>query len=109
MPIHPKKLKMYLVLRPDISVGVAMVAMSHCSLGTYLHFEQDPLMQEWKNTSFIKVLLKPLNLQHFHNCKSFGEHRVFTESSLDNMEVSIGFNIVREPHPYFTDIPLWIP
>jgi peptidyl-tRNA hydrolase len=101
------KLKMYIVIRPDVSTAVALVAAAHASLGTYLTYESDSLMQEWKNTSFIKILLKPLNLEHFHNCKKFGEHRVFTESSLDNLEVAIGYKIIRNPSQFIKDIPLW--
>jgi peptidyl-tRNA hydrolase len=101
------KLKMYIVIRPDVSASVALVAASHASLGTYLTYESDVLMQEWKNTSFIKILLKPLNLEHFQNCKNFGEHRVFTESSLDNLEVAIGYRIVEHPSQFIKDIPLW--
>lgn len=103
------RLKMHIVLRWDLSVEAAIVAAAHAGLGTYLTFQNDPLMQEWQKTSFVKILHRPLNREHWENCKKFGEHRVFTESSLGNLEVSLGFNIVRNPSIYFKDIPLWTP
>ena len=101
------KLKMYIVLRPELSVAAAVVAAAHASLGTYLQFETDPLMQEWRHTSFVKIILKAINLHQFQACRNFGAHRVFTESTLENLEVSVGFNIVVSPHPHFKDIPKW--
>lgn len=101
------KLKMHIVLRWDLSAQAAIVAASHASLGTYLTFKNNPLMQEWQRTSFIKILHRPLNREHWENCKKFGEHRVFTESSLGNLETAIGFDIIRVENIYFKDLPLW--
>jgi hypothetical protein len=103
------KLKMHIVLRWDLSAASAIVAAAHASLGTYLTFKDNPLMDQWQKTSFIKIIHRPLNREHWENCKKFGEHRVFTESSLDNLEVSLGFNIVENPTHLFKDVPLWIP
>ncbi len=104
---RPKKLRMYIVLRGDISPGAAVVAASHASLGTYLNWEHDPVMQQWRNTSFVKILCKSLHKAHFDFLKTLGEHRVFTESTLDNMEVSLGFRVVENPNSAMSEIPLW--
>jgi peptidyl-tRNA hydrolase len=98
---------MYIVIRGDISPESAVVAAAHASLGTYLQWQDCPIMQQWQKTSFVKILCKSLHKAHFDFLKKMGEHRVFTESKLDNMEVSIGFRVVEHPHSGMTEIPLW--
>jgi len=98
---------MFIVLRGDISPEAAVVAASHASLGTYLNWKDDPVMQEWEKTSFVKILKKSLHKDHFNYIKSLGEHRVFTESTLGNSEVSLGFRVVINPNPLLLEIPLW--
>ena len=107
-PKQPK-LKMFIVLRWDLSPDSAVVAAAHASLGTYLTFIDNPLMQEWQKTSFIKRVCKSLNYNHFQHLKTLGRHRVFTESLFDNAEVSIGFDIVEPPYHIFNELPLWTP
>jgi hypothetical protein len=101
------KLKMHIILRWDLSPEAAVIAASHASLGTYLTYKDDPIMQEWQRTSFVKVIHRALHLEHWQFCKTLGQHRIFTESKLDNMEVSLGFNILKNPTHLFNDIPLW--
>jgi hypothetical protein len=98
---------MFIVLRWDLAAEAAVVAASHASLGTYLTFIDNPLMQEWQKTSFIKRVCKATDYNHFQHLKSLGKHRVFTESSLGNIEVSIGFDIVHPPYHIMNEIPLW--
>jgi peptidyl-tRNA hydrolase len=105
----PQKLKMFIVLRWDLPAEVAIVAAAHASIGTYLTFIDNPLMNEWQKTSFIKRICKSTNYVHFNNLKSFGRHRVFTESTIDNLEVSIGFDIMVPPYHTMNEIPLWTP
>jgi hypothetical protein len=100
-------LKMRIVIRPDISPTAAVVAAAHASLGTYLTFIDDPITQEWKNKSFVKIIHKALNMEQFLACRTFGPHRVFTESTLGGIEVSVGFKPQEKEHPFFKDIPLW--
>lgn len=105
--MRPQRLKMYIVLRTDISVAAAIVAAAHAPLGTYLNWESDPVMQEWQKTSFVKILLGAKDKTHFDYIKKLGEHRVFTESTLNNMEVSLGFRVVHSPNKLLEDVPLW--
>jgi hypothetical protein len=102
------KLKMHIVLRPDISPAASVVAAAHASLGTYLTFIDDAITQEWQRSSFVKIIHRALNIEQFQLCRNFGPNRVFTESSLGGIEVSVGFKPQEKDHPYFKDIPLWI-
>lgn len=98
---------MHIVLRHDLSTSSAVVAAAHASLGTYLTFKDDLILQEWEKTSFVKIIHKALNEHQFKACREFGPHRVFTESSLGGIEVSVGFKPMENDHPWFKDIPLW--
>lgn len=101
------RLRMHIVLRHDLSASSSVVAASHASLGTYLTFKDDPLMDEWQRTSFVKIIHRSLNDHQFKACREFGPHRVFTESSLGGIEVAVGFKPMERDHPWFADIPLW--
>jgi peptidyl-tRNA hydrolase len=101
------RLKMYIVLRWDLSPAGAVVAASHASLGTYLTFLENPLMQEWQKTSFVKCVLKARSYEEFQFLKTVSTNRVFTESTLDNLEVSIGYDINENLTWILKDIPLW--
>ena len=104
-----KKLKMYLVLRWDLSIAMAVCSAGHAALGTYLTWENDPVMQKWKTTSFVKIWCKALNETHWKFIKGLGEHRIFTESVLNGAETCIGFRVVEQPSHLFEDLPLWVP
>ena len=102
-----KKLKMHLIFRWDLTAVSIVIAASHASLGTYLTYQTDPLMMEWQKTSFVKILHKTLHEDHWKWCKErLGEHRVFTESSLGNLEVCLGFRIIDPENHLFKDVPL---
>lgn len=107
MPAKVPKLKMFIVLRWDLPAEPSVVAASHAGLGTYLTFIDNPLMQEWQKTSFIKKIKRAKDFQHWQHLKTLGKHRVFTESSLNNAEVSIGFDIVMPPYILLEEIPNW--
>lgn len=107
MPALKPRLKMFIVLRWDLPPEPSVVAAAHAALGTYLTFIENPLMQEWQKTSFIKKICQAKDYNHFQQLKLLGRHRVFTESSLNNSEVSIGFDIVPPPYHVFEEIPLW--
>ncbi len=98
---------MYIILRSDISPTAAFIAYGHATLGTYLTWRTDPLMVEWEQTSFVKIALKAKDKDHFNWCKQLGEHRVFTESSLGNIETCLGFRVVRQPDSRLRTLDHW--
>jgi hypothetical protein len=102
------QLKMIIVLRNDLSPALGAVATGHASLGTYLTFQDDLLMQRWQKESFIKWILEaPRDHPIWDYLKKQGPHRVFTESTLDNLEVAIGFNIFEKIPQVFRELPKW--
>lgn len=86
------KLRMHIVLIAGLTPGQAAVACAHAGLGTYLYFRDNPLVEEWLNTSFSKIIYQASPAM-FEVCKTLGDHRAFTESTLDNKQVALGFDI----------------
>jgi len=103
-----QRLRMYIVLRRDLSQTAAFIAYGHATLGTYLTWRDDPVMISWERTSFVKIALQVANWTEFQWAKSLGEHRVFTESTLDNMETCLGFRVVELPDPRFRSLTPWV-
>lgn len=83
-------MKMYILVRDDVPLGFAMVAVAHASLAGYLRFRDTPEVAEWLSGPFFKAVCKA-NPKEFENAKSVEDHVVLTESALGNQEVAIVF------------------
>lgn len=83
-------MKMYILVRDDIPLGAAMVAVAHASLAGYLKFQNEPEVQEWLRGPFFKVVCM-VNAKEFSNAKKVVDHLVLTESELGNEEVAVVF------------------
>lgn len=83
-------MKMYILVRDDIPLGAAMVAVAHASLAGYLKFQNEPEVQEWLRGPFFKVVCM-VNAKEFSNAKKVVDHLVLTESALGNEEVAVVF------------------
>lgn len=103
-----KRLRMYIVLRADLSPTAAFIAYGHATLGTYLTWQDDPVMQAWQRTSFVKIALAVADLRKLTWAQGLGEHRVFTESSLGNAVTCLGFRVVEQPDLRFRTLRPWV-
>ena len=83
-------MKMYILVRDDIPLGFAMVAVAHASLAGYLRFQDEPEVREWLSGLFFKAVCK-VNAKEFENAKQVADHVVLTESALGDQEVAIVF------------------
>ena len=83
-------MKMYILVRDDIPLGFAMVAVAHASLAGYLRFKDQPEVHEWLAGPFFKAVCK-VNAKEFESAKLVPDHVVLTESALQNQEVAIVF------------------
>ena len=73
-------MKMYILVRDDIPLGFAMVAVAHASLAGYLRFQDEPEVREWLSGPFFKEVCK-VNAKEFENAKQVADHVVLTESA----------------------------
>lgn len=101
-------MKMYILLVDTLLDGFAPLVSAHCSLATYLKFQDDKDCQTWVNGIFKKVVCK-VTKEQFEEAKKVEKSLVITESALKNMEVGIGF-CPRETYPkVFKEYKLWLP
>ncbi|AKJ27075.1 peptidyl-tRNA hydrolase [Caldimonas brevitalea] len=72
-------MKMYILVRDDIPLGFAMVAVAHASLAGYLKFQDTPEVKEWLKGPFYKAVCK-VNPKEFENAKLVSDHVILTET-----------------------------
>ena len=99
-------MKMYILIKDDVPLGFAMVAVAHASLAGYLKFQDTPEVKEWLSGPFFKAVCK-VNLKEFENAKEVPDHLVLTESALDNKEVAIVLKPREEWPKMFRFLPLY--
>lgn len=90
-------MKMYILVRDDVPLGHAMVAVAHASLAGYLKFRDTPEVAAWLDGPFRKVVCKA-DAREFEHAKRLEDHVVLTESSLGGRETAIAFK-PREAWP----------
>lgn len=88
-------MKMYILVREDVPLGIAMNAVGHASLKCYLEFKDHPDMQDWLKNSFKKVTCKVSDEEMGRAALSVaiadGDYVEITESALDGESVAIAF------------------
>lgn len=99
-------MKMYILVRDDIPLGFAMVAVAHASLAGYLRFKDEPEIAQWLTGPFFKAVCK-VNPKEFENAKGVPDHVVLTESALGNQEVAIAFKPRHEWPKMFRYLKLY--
>ena len=81
-------MKMYICIKQDTQVGMAMNAAAHGSLMCHLKFYGDGHYQEWLEKSFKKVTCSVTDAE-FAMLKTLEDHVIVTESRLDNAELAV--------------------
>jgi peptidyl-tRNA hydrolase len=79
---------MYICVKDDTQVGMAINAAAHGSLMCHLEYYGDIGYQEWLDKSFKKVTCAVTDAE-FAMLKTVSDHLVVTESRLDNAELAI--------------------
>ena len=99
-------MKMYILVKEDVPVGYAMVAVVHASLAAYLKFADSKEVKEWLTGPFYKTICK-VNEKQFEKAKIYEDCIVITESSLNNKEIAIAFKPRKEWPKDFKFFPLY--
>ena len=81
-------MKMYICIKQDTSVGMAMNAAAHGSLMCHLKYYGDGDYQQWLDKSFKKVTCAVTDAE-FAMLKTVEDHLIVTESRLDNAELAV--------------------
>lgn len=111
MPEEKKpKLKTYILVKEDVDIGHAMVAVAHAGAILILEghtADATPTFMAWLKDSFKKVVCK-VNSEQFHKAAQAAENRyIVTESSLGGKEVAIVFQPREEWPEMFKTFPLY--
>jgi hypothetical protein len=88
--IKDDRLKMYILVRESVPLGVAIVNVAHASLACYRHFSYDELMQQWIAGPFYKVICQ-VSDKDFDACKKIEKHVIITENKYGDQEICIAF------------------
>ena len=81
-------MKMYICIKQDTAVGMAMNAAAHAGLMCHMKFCDDSDYLDWLDKSFKKVTCAVTDAE-FAMLKTVPDHLVVTESRLDNAELAI--------------------
>lgn len=85
----PNKLKMYILVKDSIPIGLAMAAVAHAAISCFDEYIMEPTMTAWYKCSFRKVICKVTEAE-FNKVKSIVANIVtMTESSLGDTETAI--------------------
>lgn len=98
--VTEKKLKMYILVRQSVPIGLGVNAVGHTSLATYMKFKDDPVMQEWVTSKHFRKVTCIVSDEQFEKAKKYPDHVIMTENAIDNAEVAMGF-CPREEWPDF--------
>ena len=99
-------MKMYILVKDSVPLGLAMVAVAHASLAAYLKFRDTPEVGQWLSGSFRKVVCKVTDVQ-FEAAKAEPDYVVLTESALENQAVALAFRPRAEWPPVFKSYQLY--
>lgn len=99
-------MKMYICIKEWVPTGHALNTAAHAGLIGWLEFQHLPETQEWLKESFKKVTCV-VSDEEFEELKKVLNHKVITESRLDNDEVGIVFAPRREWPPIMKTLRLW--
>ena len=84
------RLKMYILVRDDVSTGHAVVGVAHASLAAYLRFRDAPETLEWVGGVFYKTVCR-VTAAEFEAAKNVEDHVVITEAALGGAETVVAF------------------
>lgn len=81
-------MKMYICIKDDLPVGIAMNSAAHAGLMCHLKFSEDLDYLDWLDKSFKKVTCA-VTPAEFSMLKEVSDSFVVTESRLDGKEVAV--------------------
>jgi peptidyl-tRNA hydrolase len=81
-------MKMYICIKDDLPVGMAMNSAAHAGLMCHMEFCEDGDYLDWLDNSFKKVTCA-VTPAEFAMLKQVEDHLVVTESRMDFKEVAI--------------------
>ena len=95
------ELKMYILVRDSIPLGLAVNSVGHATLACYRKFPYNSDMKAWVNSHHFKKVTCVVNDGQFESAKKVKDHIVMTERALGGEETCIAFCPRTEWPKYF--------
>lgn len=95
-----KPLKMYILVKRSVPIGLGVNAVGHTSLATYIRFKDDPTMRAWVTSTHFRKVTCVVSDEQFEHAKKYPDHVIMTENAINDAEVAMGF-CPREEWPEF--------
>ena len=102
-----KPLKMYILIKQSVPIGLGVNAVGHTSLATYLKFKDDPVLQEWITSKHFRKVTCIVSDEQFEKAKKYPNHVIMTENALGDAEIAIGFCPREEWSDFFRSLKLY--
>lgn len=83
-------MKMYILVKENIDLGLAMVGACHAAVACNNKFKDSSEIQDWLQYSFRKAVCK-VNDVEFEKAKAVEDCVLITESCLGNAEIALAF------------------
>ena len=102
-----KPLKMYILVKRSVPIGLGVNAVGHTSLATYLRFKDDPILQAWVTSKHFRKVTCIVSDEQFEKAKKYPDHVIMTENAIGDAEVAIGFKPREEWPEFFKSLKLF--
>ena len=103
-----EKIKQYLIVRPNISPAIACIGVAHGVLGSYLKWQEDPIVKQWVGGIFYKVICQARDMNEWEAIKKWPDNIIITESSLGKLDICLAFKpFVWSKSSIFNDLKLY--
>lgn len=96
-----ENLKMYILVRESIPIGLGVNAVGHSSLACYLRFKDHPEVQEWLESPGFKKVTCVVTDGQFEAAKKVEDNIIMCERSLNGEEVALAFRPRRDYPKHF--------
>lgn len=102
-----QKLKMYILIKESIPVGLGVNCVGHVSLATYLKFKDDAVTDEWVKSKHFRKVTCVVSDEQFEKAKLYEDNIIVSENALDGAEAGIGFKPRYEWPKFFGSLRLF--
>lgn len=103
-------LKMYILVKRSVPIGLGVNAVGHTSLATYLKFKDDHVLQAWLASKHFRKVTCVVSDREFEKAKEYSDYVIMTENALSgtpNDEIAIGFKPREEWPEFFKSLRLF--
>lgn len=100
-------LKMYVLVKDSVPVGLGANSIGHAVLACYLKFKDHPETVEWLASPSFKKVTCVVSDEEYERAKGYDDRVIMTEMALDGAEISMAFRPRRDWPKFFGSLKLY--